>query len=188
MADAYVSITFVADELLTSTKMNQLAANQANFHNGTALGDGIILTRHISNTSVKASNIDYSTIFLQKIITATAGSNYNSTSFTDITQLGSTNITAPSSGKVRVTGVFTISNQTTSIPDNFVQILVGASASRLGKLTTPVQYQGGNVVVDDVITGLTPGNTYAVKAQYKNSSGTNVYIDTPYCGIIVYAD
>ena len=51
MADAYVSITFVADELLTSTKMNQLAANQANFHNGTALGDGIILTRHLGNSS-----------------------------------------------------------------------------------------------------------------------------------------
>lgn len=51
MADTYVSITFVADELLTSTKMNQLAANQANFHNGTALGDGIIVTRHLAGVS-----------------------------------------------------------------------------------------------------------------------------------------
>ena len=47
MADSFVSVTFVADELLTSTKMNLLAANQAGFHDGTALGDGIIVTRHL---------------------------------------------------------------------------------------------------------------------------------------------
>lgn len=47
MADSFVPVTFVADELLTSTKMNLLAANQAGFHDGTALGDGIIVTRHL---------------------------------------------------------------------------------------------------------------------------------------------
>jgi hypothetical protein len=52
MADTFVPITFVADELLTSTKMNLLAANQAGFHDGTALGDGIIVTRHIANAGI----------------------------------------------------------------------------------------------------------------------------------------
>lgn len=61
MADTFVPITFVADELLTSTKMNQLAANQANFHNGTGLGDGSINNRHLANTAVKDINIDFST-------------------------------------------------------------------------------------------------------------------------------
>ena len=51
MADSFVPITFVADELLTSTKMNLLAANQAGFHDGTALGDGIIVTRHLNSTA-----------------------------------------------------------------------------------------------------------------------------------------
>lgn len=49
MADSFVPVTFVADELLTSTKMNLLAANQAGFHDGTALGDGIIVTRHLGS-------------------------------------------------------------------------------------------------------------------------------------------
>ena len=52
MADSFVPVTFVADELLTSTKMNLLAANQAGFHDGTALGDGIIVTRHIGDGQI----------------------------------------------------------------------------------------------------------------------------------------
>lgn len=46
---AYTPVTFVADELLTSTKMNMLAANQAGFNDGSGLGDGIIVTRHVGS-------------------------------------------------------------------------------------------------------------------------------------------
>lgn len=49
---SYVSITFVANELLTSTKMNQMAANDAGFNDGTALADGIIVTRHLADKNV----------------------------------------------------------------------------------------------------------------------------------------
>ena len=47
MASDLVPVTFVADELLTSTKMNILAANQIKLRDGTGLGDGIIATRHL---------------------------------------------------------------------------------------------------------------------------------------------
>lgn len=57
MADSFVPITFVADELLTSTKMNLLAANQAGFHDGTALGDGIIVTRHLASNALTAAKM-----------------------------------------------------------------------------------------------------------------------------------
>lgn len=60
MADTFVGVTWVADELLTSTKLNQAMANQSNFHNGTALGDGIIVTRHLgssANLQIPATNI-----------------------------------------------------------------------------------------------------------------------------------
>ena len=57
MADSFVPVTFVADELLTSTKMNLLAANQAGFHDGTALGDGIIVTRHLGSGAVDSAKI-----------------------------------------------------------------------------------------------------------------------------------
>lgn len=45
---AYVPVTFVADEILTSTKMNQLGANDASFHDGTGISDGSIIPRHLS--------------------------------------------------------------------------------------------------------------------------------------------
>ncbi len=65
MADTFVGVSFVADELLTSTKMNSLAADLENLHNGTALADGLIVTRHLgSSTDLKmpAGNIDFGTI------------------------------------------------------------------------------------------------------------------------------
>lgn len=61
MADTFVNITFVADELLTSTKMNLLAANQAGFHSGAALGDGIIVSRHVPNGELGVSKINLTT-------------------------------------------------------------------------------------------------------------------------------
>ena len=57
MEDTFVSVTWVADELVTSTKLNQAMANQANFHNGTAFGDGIIVTRHIGSGQVTAAKL-----------------------------------------------------------------------------------------------------------------------------------
>ncbi len=57
MADSFVPVTFVADELLTSTKMNLLAANQAGFNDGTALGDGIIVTRHLATNAITAAKL-----------------------------------------------------------------------------------------------------------------------------------
>lgn len=48
MADTFIdNLDWVTDELITSTKFNQWWANMQNFHNGTALGDGIIVTRHL---------------------------------------------------------------------------------------------------------------------------------------------
>lgn len=58
----YVPITFVADEVLTSTKMNLLAANQAAFNDGTGLADGIIVTRHVGDAAVRLKSIDLATL------------------------------------------------------------------------------------------------------------------------------
>lgn len=54
----YVPLTFVADEVLTSTKMNILAANQASFRDGTGLDDGIIVTRHYKNNSLTKDKLN----------------------------------------------------------------------------------------------------------------------------------
>ena len=73
MADSFVPVTFVADELLTSTKMNLLAANQAGFHDGTALGDGIIVTRHLGpsgSLQLPFTNVAKASIGTSKRLTA----------------------------------------------------------------------------------------------------------------------
>lgn len=48
---AYVAVTFVADEILTSVKMNQIGANDASFNDGTGIG----------TAAIKAINIDFAT-------------------------------------------------------------------------------------------------------------------------------
>ena len=61
MASDLVPVTFVADELLTSTKMNILAANQIKLRDGTGLGDGIIVTRHLGDSvklKIPANTLD----------------------------------------------------------------------------------------------------------------------------------
>lgn len=56
MADTFIdNLDWITDELITSTKFNQWWANMQNFHNGTALGDGIIVTRHIPNGEIGAA-------------------------------------------------------------------------------------------------------------------------------------
>ncbi len=61
-SSGYTVITFVADELLTSTKMNQMGANDAAFNNGNGFEDSIIITRHLLAANVtppKISDFDW---------------------------------------------------------------------------------------------------------------------------------
>jgi len=51
-SSGYTAITFVADQLLTSTIMNQMAANDAAFNNGNGFNDGAIIARHMAALSV----------------------------------------------------------------------------------------------------------------------------------------
>ncbi len=51
-SSGYTTITFVADELLTSSKMNDMAANDDSFNTGDGFDDGIIVARHMGNASV----------------------------------------------------------------------------------------------------------------------------------------
>lgn len=168
--------------------LRTMISNNATTINTAAIIDAAVTAAKIATAAVTAPKIDFTTLLLAKIVTATTGANYNSSTYTDITQLGSTNITVPTTGKILVMGVFTISNQVANTPDNFVQVLAGATASRSAKVTTNGQFVGSNMVLIDTITGLTPGATVAIKAQYKNSTSTNVYIDTQACSIFVYAN
>lgn len=60
-ASGYTAITFVADELLTSTKMNLMGANDAAFNNGNGFNDSAIIARHIATNAVDMTKIDKST-------------------------------------------------------------------------------------------------------------------------------
>lgn len=48
---AYEALNFDPLEVLTSTKMDKLAANDASFHDGTGIDDDAIVARHMSNGS-----------------------------------------------------------------------------------------------------------------------------------------
>ncbi len=57
MSDAFVAIEFDPNQVLTSTEMNQMADNQANLHNGTALADDCLASRHLSAASVTPAKL-----------------------------------------------------------------------------------------------------------------------------------
>jgi len=59
-SSGYTALTFVADELLTSTKMNMMAANDASFNNGNGFNDGILVTRHFGAAQITADKVDLS--------------------------------------------------------------------------------------------------------------------------------
>lgn len=56
-ASGYTAITFVADQLLTSTIMNQMAANDAAFNTGAGLNDNAIVARHIADGAIAPAKI-----------------------------------------------------------------------------------------------------------------------------------
>jgi len=49
---AYSALTFTASEVPTLTKWNQLWANDASFNDGTGIGNGAIITRHLGASGV----------------------------------------------------------------------------------------------------------------------------------------
>lgn len=59
---AYQPLTFSAGERLTSTKMNQMAANDAAFHDGSGIDDEAISTSKIAPQGVTLPKIDASTL------------------------------------------------------------------------------------------------------------------------------
>lgn len=95
MADTFVSVTWVADELVTSTKLNQAMANQANFHNGTALGDGIIVTRHLAAGAVNTAALGDAQITPSKLDAPTLGSVWQTLADVSVTGSAATNLTTP---------------------------------------------------------------------------------------------
>lgn len=172
MSDTFVSITFVADELLTSTKMNQLAANQAGFHSGEALGDGIIVTRHLAahaNLQVPATNLNLGAV---QDFVATSESR-STASFGDLATVGPTvsvSLGAASSLLVLWRAQFA------GGPGNMAIELSGVNSY------SPVQedaiYCNGILGVFSgfkIFTGLSSGTTI-VKAKYKSDSGAASFL------------
>lgn len=49
---SYAQVTFSAGEVITTAKMNQMAANDDAMHDGTGIDDDVILTRHINARNI----------------------------------------------------------------------------------------------------------------------------------------
>lgn len=87
---AYQNVSFSAGETLTATKMNQMTANDAAFHDGTGIADG----------AITADKIDLAT-FIK------FGPGRNNITLSDETELAS--VTVPSSGNYVILAVGGIS-------------------------------------------------------------------------------
>lgn len=101
-SSGYTAITFVADELLTSTKMNQMAANDASFNSGNGFEDDVIVNRHIGDSAVQNLQIANDTILLGTAATAAAEATYSSTAYVDVPGMTVTFTTTKANQKVAV--------------------------------------------------------------------------------------
>lgn len=81
-ASGYTAITFVADELLTSTKMNQMGANDAAFNNGNGFNDGIIVARHFAAGAIGNAAVAAGGIYTSKVYNPYKFSAYRSSAYT----------------------------------------------------------------------------------------------------------
>lgn len=106
-SSGYTVITFVADELLTSTKMNQMAANDAAFNSGLGFNDGIIATRHFAAGAVDAAALATNAVTGSKIGAsaillgyASMTTNFVTSSTTPVLVTGmSVSVTVPAGGR-----------------------------------------------------------------------------------------
>lgn len=83
-SSGYTVITFVANQLLTSTVMNQMGANDASFNNGNGFNDGILVGRHYAANSITSAKIDWAAatgkVWWEELGRATASGGANPTS------------------------------------------------------------------------------------------------------------
>lgn len=70
---AYTPVSFVADEILTSTKMNQLAANDASFNDGTGIGNGTILPSKLNDDVYYCDYENYQGITTNSFVAPSSG-------------------------------------------------------------------------------------------------------------------
>lgn len=75
-SSGYTAVTFVADQLLTSTIMNQMAANDAAFNNGNGFNDNIIVARHYGAASIPTTAYQASSVTPNKLDTPFQGLSY----------------------------------------------------------------------------------------------------------------
>ncbi len=172
MADTFIDdLDWLPDELITSTKLNQWWANMQNFHNGTALGDGIIVTRHHADASIPISKIDLANF---KNISRAYGyrtSNQTTTSNSPGVVLATNSPNAnlavthtTKTGRVKIRLSLPIYNNANN---SQVRIYDGTNFHEvINFASTNNSYKSGEVIVE----GLTPDTSYTFTA-YMNSQG-----------------
>lgn len=160
MSDAFVPISFVADELLTSTKMNQLAADLSYFHDGTGLGDGIIITRHIANAAITGDKINFTTL---PSCTAYLSSTQNTTNGVSLVNLDAIDHNQGS--------VFSTDTHLFTAPDDGNYLIAhGLYVATGSGRTTPVIYKNGSPFVE---IGTFTGNFVSAPGVIILSLGAN---------------
>ena len=97
-SSGYTAVSFVTDELLTSTKMNLMGANDASFNNGNGFNDSAIITRHIATNAVDATKLATSAIKLG-YAQITANFATSSTTYVQVTGLTAA-VTIPAGGRM----------------------------------------------------------------------------------------
>lgn len=107
-----------------------------------------------------------------------SGSTQTTTSATsiDYTGVGTVSVTVPASGKLLIIGTYYCQSNTTGAFDMMTKVVVGSTASLEFTFTSGATFNGSNVAVFDILTGLTPGaNTMKMQIRVNSSSFTGFW-------------
>lgn len=57
MADDFIVVTWTAGDIITEAKLDNMTANDQGFQDGSAIGDSMIITRHLADASVTGAKL-----------------------------------------------------------------------------------------------------------------------------------
>jgi len=171
-SSGYTAITFVADELLTSTKMNLMGANDASFNTGNGFNDSILALRHFANSQISASKLDLDP---DAAIVATNEST-TSASFTNLATVGPAVTVAVGVNGLLLVGIYALEDSGTADtrPSMGFELSGANAAVATDNRSLVMEASTGGAEVRHgavfLLTGLTAGST-TLTAKYKRKAG-----------------
>lgn len=178
-SSGYTAISFVADELLTSTKMNQMAANDASFNTMAGMNDDVLALRHIPAALITSAKMALGSVIPEKLDLSSIGiiaSAAGTSNFSSTTDIQSVNVVIPTGcTKALIIGTVRLQAQNGSTQDitTWVDYDAATAVTKSSTFTSVgTTFASASVSIVDIIT--VSAGTKAFKIRASTGGSANV--------------